>query len=67
MFARALEMILTGRTVDAVEAERFVSEGDYLGASRKAAYAIVLREIKSKDVGPLREELKAYAMASPRL
>ncbi|HPG24869.1 MAG TPA: hypothetical protein PLW10_04490 [Myxococcota bacterium] len=51
----------------AVEAERFVSEGDYLGASRKAAYAIVLREIKSKDVGPLREELKAYAMASPRL
>jgi hypothetical protein len=50
-----------------VDAKRFVAEGDYLGAARNTAYAIVLREIKSKEVDGLREELKSYAMESPRL
>ncbi len=50
-----------------IEAERFVSEGDFIGAARRAAYSIVLREIKSKDVGNLREDLKGYAMACPPL
>lgn len=47
------------------EAERFVNEGDYLGAAQRAAYSIVLRELKGKEMGDLREELKDYAMAAP--
>lgn len=47
------------------DAERFVQEGDYLGAARMAAYSIALREIKGKDLGDLRDELKYYAMQSP--
>lgn len=50
-----------------IEAERFVSEGDFIGAAQRAAYSIVLREIKSKDVGNLREDLKSYAMSCPPL
>jgi hypothetical protein len=46
---------------------RFVNEGDYIGAAQQAAYAIVLLEIKSKEVGTLRDELKIYAMESPEL
>lgn len=49
------------------EAERFVSEGDYLSAARKAAYSIVLHEIKQKDMGTLKADLKRYAMESPAL
>ena len=49
------------------DAKRFVNEGDYLGASRMAAYSIVLRELKDKEMGTLREELKDYAMESPTL
>jgi hypothetical protein len=49
------------------DARRFVNEGDYLGASRMAAYSIVLRDLKDKDMGSLREDLKDYAMASPAL
>jgi hypothetical protein len=48
-------------------ARRFVNEGDYLGASRMAAYSIVLRDLKDKDMGTLREDLKDYAMESPTL
>jgi hypothetical protein len=51
----------------AADATRFVAEGDYLGAARYTAYAIVLREIKSKDVDDLREQLMSYAMQSPPL
>ena len=51
----------------AADAKRFVTEGDYIGAAQNAAYAIVLLEIKSKDLGMLREELKSYAMQSPPL
>ncbi len=50
-----------------VEAKRAVDEGDYAAASRKIAYAIALREAKSKDVGKLRESLRAYAMQAQRL
>jgi len=49
------------------DAERFVQEGDYLSAARKAAYSIVLRERKSKDMGTLKGDLKRYAMDSPAL
>ncbi|MFK7896052.1 MAG: CsgG/HfaB family protein [Myxococcota bacterium] len=49
------------------EADRFVNEGDYIGASRKAAYAIVLSEDKQKEIGSLRDDLKSYAMQSPQL
>lgn len=49
------------------EATRFVSEGDYLSAARRAAYSIVLREIKSKEMGTLKADLKRYAMHSPTL
>jgi hypothetical protein len=49
------------------DAERFVLEGDYLSAARKAAYSIVLRERKSKDLGTLKSELKRYAIDSPAL
>ena len=49
------------------EAVRFVSEGDYLSAARKAAYSIVLREIKQKEMGTLKSDLKRYAMDSPAL
>jgi len=49
------------------DATRFVGEGDYIGAAQKAAYAIVLREIKSKEIGTLRDDLKDYAMESPAL
>jgi predicted small lipoprotein YifL len=51
----------------ATDAKRFVDEGDYFGAARNASYAIVLREIKSKELGNLREDLKTYAMESPAL
>lgn len=49
------------------EAIRFVGEGDFIGAARKAAYSIVLRDIKSKEMGTLAEDLKEYAMNSPAL
>jgi hypothetical protein len=48
------------------EASRAVEEGDFAGAARKIAYAISLREAKSKDVGRLKELLRSYAMQSPR-
>jgi hypothetical protein len=51
----------------AADAQRFVDEGDYVGAAEQAAYAIVLREVKSKEVGALREDLKRYAMENPPL
>jgi len=51
----------------AENAKRFVDEGDFIGAAQQVAYAIVLREIKSKELGTLREELKHYAMESPAL
>lgn len=51
----------------AENAKRLVEEGDFIGAAQQAAYAIVLREIKSKELGTLREELKHYAMESPAL
>jgi hypothetical protein len=47
------------------EARRFETEGDFISAARKAAYAIILSESKSKDMGDLRSELKRYAMSSP--
>ncbi len=50
-----------------MEAARFVDEGDFIGAARKAAYAIVLSEIKDKDVGNLRIDLRRYAMECPTL
>ncbi len=49
------------------DATRFVGEGDFIGAAQKAAYAIVLLEIKSKEIGTLRDDLKDYAMESPSL
>ena len=49
------------------DAERFVQEGDYLSAAQKAAYSIVLRERKSKEMGTLKSDLKRYAMDSPAL
>ena len=48
------------------DATRSVDEGDFASASTKIAYAIALREAKSKNVGPLREHLRSYAMQSPR-
>ena len=48
------------------DASRAVEEGDFAEAARKVAYAIALRESKSKDVGRLRELLRSYAMQSPR-
>jgi hypothetical protein len=51
----------------AADATRFVAEGDYIGAARYTAYAIVLREIKSKDIDELRSQLMTYAMESPTL
>jgi hypothetical protein len=51
----------------AAEAKRFVAEGDYVGAARYTAYAIVLREVKSKDVDELKTQLMEYAMESPAL
>ncbi|MCP4906932.1 MAG: hypothetical protein GY910_18315 [bacterium] len=50
-----------------LDATRFVGEGDFIGAARMAAYSIVLREIKSKEIGTLRDDLKGYAMESPPL
>jgi curli biogenesis system outer membrane secretion channel CsgG len=50
-----------------VDAKRFLEEGDYIGAARKAAYTIVLRENKSKDMGTLPDDLKTYAVESPAL
>ena len=44
-----------------------MSEGDYLSAASMAAYSIVLREIKQKDMGTLKADLKSYAMDSPAL
>ena len=49
------------------DSKRFVDEGDYIGAAEQAAYAIVLLEIKSKETGTLREDLKSYAVESPEL
>jgi hypothetical protein len=51
----------------ASDAKRFVDEGDYVGAARSVSYAIVLRDIKSKEFKDLSEDLKSYAMKSPRL
>ena len=48
------------------DAKRMVDEGDYAAAARKIAYAIALREAKSKPVGRLRERLRSYSMLSPR-
>jgi predicted small lipoprotein YifL len=48
------------------DAERAVQEGNFAEAARKVAYAIALREAKSKEVGRLRELLRSYAMQSPR-
>ncbi len=48
----------------AQDAKRFEGEGDFTGAARQAAYAIILRESKSKEIGDLRLELKRYAMSS---
>ena len=48
-----------------MESERFANEGDFLGAARKAAYSIVLREIKNKEMGTLKRDLKNYAIDSP--
>ena len=48
------------------EATRAVEEGDYATAARKIAYAISLREAKSKSVTRQRELLRSYAMQSPR-
>jgi len=48
------------------EAQRAVEEGDYADAARKVAYAIALKEAKSKKVGQLHEELRSYAMQAPR-
>jgi len=48
------------------DAERAVQEGNFAEAARKVAYAIALREAKSKEVGRLRERLRSYAMQSPR-
>ena len=48
------------------DASRAVEEGDFAEAARKVAYAIALREAKSKEVGRLREQLRSYAMQSPR-
>ncbi len=50
-----------------LDAARFVGEGDFVEAARKAAYSIVLREIKSKETGTLLDDLKDYAMKSPAL
>ena len=49
------------------EAQRFVTEGDYIGAARKTAYAIVLSELKEKAFGALASDLKDYAMSVPPL
>jgi len=46
------------------DAKLFESEGDFTSAARQAAYAIILRESKSKEIGELRSELKRYAMSS---
>ncbi|HIF93463.1 MAG: hypothetical protein ABGX04_01255 [Myxococcales bacterium] len=46
------------------DAKRFVNEGDFVGAAQQAAFAIVLLEIKSKEIGMMREELKDFAMKS---
>jgi hypothetical protein len=51
----------------AANAKRFVDEGDYIGAAQQTAFAIILLEIKSKEIGALRDDLKAYAMESPVL
>ena len=51
----------------ATEAKRFVGEGDFIGAARKAAYAIILCESKDKEMGTLPDDLKSYAMSSPKL
>lgn len=51
----------------AADAKRFVDEGDFIAAAREAAYAIILLEIKSKELGTLRDELKRYAMEVPPL
>jgi hypothetical protein len=51
----------------AANAKRFVDEGDYFGAAQQAAYAIILLENKSKEIGSLRDELKTYAIESPAL
>ena len=49
------------------EADRFVSEGDYLSAAQRAAYSVVLREIKQKEMGTLRSDLRRYAMMAPAM
>jgi len=49
------------------DADRFADEGDYLSAARKAAYSIVLHEIKQRDMGTLKADLKRYALGSPAL
>lgn len=46
------------------DAKRFVEEGDYADAASRIAYAIALREAKSKEAGKLREQLRSYAMQS---
>ena len=46
---------------------RFVREGDFAGAARMAAYSIVLRDIKAKELGTLPADLKSFAMQSTPL
>ena len=61
---RLVEFLENPEEQYAADAKRAEDEGDYVGAARNAAYAIILRESKEKDVGPLRGELKRYAMSS---
>jgi hypothetical protein len=48
----------------ALDAKRAEDEGDFASAARQAAYAIILRQSKSKEIGDLRSELKRYAISS---
>ena len=46
------------------EADRFVREGNYIGASQQFAYASVLREQRGTDAAPLKEKLRDAAVAA---
>ena len=62
--AKLVEFLQNPEDQYAQDAKRFEGEGDFTGAARQAAYAIILRESKSKEIGDLRLELKRYAMSS---
>ncbi len=51
----------------ALDAERFVNEADFIGAARRTAYSLVLREEKGKDLGDLKTNLKTYSIEAPAL